>query len=110
MLKWDETEFIECLESIPEEIVDELVGNLYIFNVTGNGIQLELKVYPKLSDVSIKIININDKSIVFEYYIFDCESVNYQKLINDDERLRFISSAGIEIYISTRPNINVRIK
>ena len=110
MLEWDETEFIECLESIPEEVVDEFVGELFIFNVKNNGIQLELKVFPLVSDISLKLLNIADQSVIFDYHIMDCESAEYQKLISGTERLRFINSLGMQIDVSIRPNIKISIK
>lgn len=45
VLDWDETEFIECLEVIPNVIEDAGGGPFHVFNVVKKGIELEITVY-----------------------------------------------------------------
>ncbi len=109
MLDWDQADFIEHLEVIPEEIESEYHGPFSIFRVEKEGINLELTVFPHEEDVSFRLFRMAEKEPIFEYYMMSCESAKYEKRKDGSEVLTFNNQADMQISLSVKPDINIRI-
>ena len=109
MLEWDETDFIECLDVLPEEFESEYHGPFSIFRVERGGIQLELTVFPFEEDVRFRLIRSGKEDPIFEYQIISCKSATLQKLKDGSEYLSFRNQADMHITVHVNPDIRVRI-
>jgi hypothetical protein len=69
LLKWDETDFLECLEVAPE--IDEYETG-YHYVVTKPGMRLELSVYPYASDIAISIYQDGIERPIISFQITEC--------------------------------------
>ncbi len=65
-LKWDEAEFIECLEVVPE--IDEFEV-CYTYNVLKSGIRLILQVWQLESMMNISLLNESNSNLITSYAI-----------------------------------------
>ena len=109
MLEWDQTNFLECLEVVPEECESEYHGPFSIFRVERNGVQLELTVFPYEEDVRFRLLRVGEEEPVFEYQIMSCKSAKFEKSKNGVELLRFINQFDMHILLSVKPDIMLRI-
>lgn len=109
MLEWDQTDFIECLEVVPEEVESEYHGPFSIFRIESKGIQFELTVFPYEEDVGFRLLHIGEDEPFFEYQIMSCKSAKYEKSKNGAESLKFINQADMHILLSVKPDIRLRI-
>jgi len=110
MLEWDKTEFIECLEVIPEDFEEDVHGPFSVFRVKKDGLELELTVFPYEDDVRFRIFKDGSKEPFFKYQIMDCKSA---KFINEKkynfEQLEFVNKADMKIVVSVKPKIKLYI-
>lgn len=109
MLEWDETEFTGILEVIPEVIEDEGGGPFYVFNVSNNGIELELTIFPFEEDVRIRLFRSGDNHPLLEYQIMGCKFARHHIGSNNDSYLSFFSKTGIEVTVIAKPDLQVLI-
>lgn len=109
MLEWDQTDFIECLEVLPEEVESEYHGPFSIFRVERKGIQLELTVFPYEEDVRFRLIRTGEEEPIFEYQIMSCKSAKFEKSKDGTELLSFINQADMHILLSVKPDFRLRI-
>ena len=109
MLKWDQTDFIECLEVVPEEVVSEYHGPFSIFRVERKGIQLELTIFPYEEDVNFRLIRVGEEEPMFEYQIMSCKSAKFEKSKEGTELLSFVNQADMNVLLSVKPDIRLRI-
>ena len=124
-LKWDETDFLVCLETIPE-IEEYEVSHSY--KVTKSGITLSLKVWQHESIVEIALINNNDGNEITSFAIFingtiqlktikEAEYLTFSDSIVIPSRFSYLDLGGIDnletgqigydVYISIKPTIQV---
>jgi hypothetical protein len=109
VLKWDETEFIGILETIPEVIEDEGGGPFHVFNICKNGIELELTIFPFEEDVRFRLFKKDQHHALFEYQILGCKFARHNIGNGNDGYLSFISKTGVEVTVSVQPDIEVLI-
>lgn len=109
MLQWDETDFIECLEVIPEVIEDAAGGPFHIFTVNRNGIELEITVFSFEEDIRFRICREKEKHALFEYQIMGCKFVRFEKNKHGEEYLSFVNKNNLETTVSVNPDIQVLI-
>lgn len=109
MLKWDETDFIECLEVIPEVIEDSAGGPFHVFTVGKNGIELEITVFSFEEDVRFRLTRQGENHSLFEYQIMGCKFVRFEKNESDQEYLSFVNKDGLELTVSIHPDIQVLV-
>lgn len=109
MLQWDKTEFIGILEVIPEVVEVEGGGEIYVFRVHENGLELELTIFPFEEDVRFRLFRESQNHALFEYQIMGCKSARHNPAPNQEGYLSFISKTGIEVTLSVKPDIEVLI-
>ena len=109
MLEWDKTDFIECLEVVPEDMESDYHGSFSIFRIEKKGIKLELTVFPFEEDVRFRLIRVEKEEPIFEYQIMSCKSAKYEKSKDGVETLKFINQANMHIVLSVKPDISLRI-
>lgn len=109
MLNWDETDFIECLEVIPEVIEDDTGEPCHVFTVAKNGIELEVTVFSFDEDVSFRIFRQGESHALFEYQIIACQSITLEQDDNGQEYLSFVNKNHLEVTVSINPDIQVLI-
>ncbi len=107
MLRWDETDFIECLEVLPEHCEDE-AGLYVVFNVIKAGIALELTVYPFEEDIRFRIFREGQSNSIFEYQILGCKLVEFRKE-NEGEYLYFENEGNCTTTVAVNPDIEVMV-
>ena len=86
MLKWNQYEFIECLEVLPEIGEDE---TSHLFRVSKDGLRLELAVFQYEADVRIEIYKEGLESPIFHTQIISCPGARYLAEKNGRECLEF---------------------
>ncbi|WDE10386.1 hypothetical protein [Thalassomonas haliotis] len=110
MLEWDETEFTGILEVIPEAIEDDAGGPFYVFNVSNNGVELELTVFPFEEDVRFRLFRSGENHSLLEYQIMGCKFARHHiGSTGNNSYLSFISKTGIEVTVIVKPDIQVLI-
>lgn len=75
-LKWDKTDFIECLEVIPE-VEDYDVS--YTYNIVKSGIHLTLKVWHLESIIELSLKNAADENTITSFSILIRGEAEYIK-------------------------------
>jgi hypothetical protein len=86
MLKWDQCEFIECLEVLPEVGEDE---TSHRFRVSKGGLRLELAVFQYEADVRVEIYREGLESPIFHTQIISCPVARYSAEKDVGEYLEF---------------------
>ena len=86
MLKWNQYEFIECLEVVPE--VEEYETS-HAFRVEKHGLRLELSVFQYAGDVYIDLYHEGHGVPVFTMRLLGCEGARYVAQKNGAEYLEF---------------------
>lgn len=109
MLQWDETDFIECLEVIPDVVEDAGGGPFHIFSVIKGGIQLELTVFTFEEDVRFRLFREGENHPLFEYQIMGCKFVRFEKNKYGQEYLSFMNKNNEETTVSINPDIQILI-
>ena len=84
MLKWNQYEFIECLEVLPEIGEDE---TSHIFRVSKDGLRLELAVFQYEADVRVELYKDGLESPLFQAQIISCPGARYLSEKNGRECL-----------------------
>jgi hypothetical protein len=69
LLQWNEADFLECLEVVPQ--IDEYESG-YHYVVSKHGMRLELSVYPYDSDIYISIFQDNIERPTISFSITEC--------------------------------------
>ncbi len=117
MLVWDETDFIACLETIPD--VDEY-GTSHAFTVSDRGLRLEIIVCPYDGDISIRLFRDGVEDAILDLTLLDCSGVRYVK-DKAGERLEFppakcfgtrydgLSPLPFGVAVSVKPTIKLRM-
>jgi hypothetical protein len=87
-LKWDETDFLNCLEVLPT--IDEFETG-YHYSVSKDGLRLQLSVFQFDSDIAITVYRAGVARPVIAFTIKDCSGTRY---VNDSrgEYLEFAPS------------------
>ena len=91
MLVWNETDLIECLETVPEHEED---GVWHTYRVDKDGLSLMLTIYQFDSDVYIDLYREGIERPIFAVRIVDCPGVRYVK----DKRGEFIEFAASKCF------------
>lgn len=107
MLHWDETDFIECLEVLPEYCKDK-AGVYVVFNILKAGIELELTVSPFEEDIRFRMFREGQSNSIFEYQILGCKVAEYRKE-NGQEYLYFENGNQCSTTVSVNPDIEVLV-
>lgn len=108
MLQWDETDFLECLEVVPERIEDA-GGPFHVFTVDKKGIELELTVFPFEEDIRIRLFRSRDNHALFEYQIMNCKVAKFEKGKQGNEYLIFINQKELQVTVSINPDIEIMV-
>lgn len=87
-LKWDETDFLECLEVAPEIEEDE-TSHTYVVNKSN--IRLTLQLWQREKMLELTLTNISDGNIITSYAILVRDGAIYKKE-NNAEFLLFKNS------------------
>jgi len=87
-LQWDETDFIECLEVIPEIEADD---TSHTFVINKSNIRLKLQLWQRESMIELTLYNVSDSNIITSYAILVRDAAIYQK-VNDTESILFKNS------------------
>lgn len=90
-LVWNETDFIACLEVLPE--IEEY-GISYAFRVLRHGLRLELTVYPYDSDIYITLYREGIQPPVLDMKLLDCGGTRYV----NDERGEYLEFAPAKVF------------
>ncbi|WP_046007471.1 hypothetical protein [Pseudoalteromonas rubra] len=107
MLEWDEAEFIGILEVTPEVIEDEGGGPFYVFNVSNNGVVLELTVFPFEEDIRFRLFRSGEHHPLLEYQIQGCKFARHHIDTSKNSYLSFVSKTGVEVTVTAKPDIQV---
>ena len=90
-LKWNETDFLTCLEVEPR--IDEYETG-YHYSVSKDGLRLELSVFPFPSDICITIYCDGVERADHAFTITDCSGTRYV----NDSRGEFIDFAPSQVF------------
>jgi hypothetical protein len=116
-LIWDESDFISCLEVLPE--VEEY-GISHHFTVKKDGLRLELTVYQLDSDIYITLYRDGIETALISFQITQCSGTRY---VNDD-RGEFLEFAPSQVFgdrysrgylipvgvrLSVKPHISIQL-
>ncbi len=77
MLFWDETDFMECLETLP--IADEEQGTYHRYIVPRDGLTLVLTVEQYSGDISFCLYRDGIETPILEFHLLDCPRARYIK-------------------------------
>lgn len=128
-LKWNETDFIECLEVYP---INNEIDTEYLFLVQQNGLELKLTVWQHESVVYLDLCRIRAETSLVCFALFIRNSVIYRKE-KDREYLYFQNSLpapsrfsymdyqmnildsykapyGINVSLSVKPDIKIEFE
>jgi hypothetical protein len=86
MLTWNQYEFTECLEVLPEVGEDE---NHHTFRVEKDGLRLELTVFQYAGDVYIDLYQDGVEPSVFHMRLLNCPGAKYVRGKGGYECLEF---------------------
>ena len=90
-LKWDETDFLACLEVEPT--VDEYEHG-YHYSVAKDGMQLALSVFPHASDICITVCRDRVEQPIINFTITGCSGTQYV----NDSRGEFLEFAPSQVF------------
>ena len=90
MLQWDQYEFIECLEVLPE--VDEEHETNHIFRVEKDGLKFILTIYQYSGDIYFDLFRDGLEEPIFTMKLLDCPAARYISTKNKSEWLEFAPS------------------
>ena len=90
-LKWDETDFLACLE-VPPRIDEYETGHHY--SVCKDGLRLELSVFQFDSDMCITVYRDGVERPVIDFKIRDCSGTRYV----NDSRGEFLEFAPSQVF------------
>ncbi len=90
-LKWDETDFLTCLEVQPT--IDEYETG-YHYSVSRDGLRLELGVFPFSSDIDMTVYRDGVERPVIDFKILDCSGTRYV----NDSRGEFLEFAPSQVF------------
>ncbi|MGG6295805.1 hypothetical protein ACQ4M4_15560 [Leptolyngbya sp. AN02str] len=107
MLKWNQHEFIECLEVLPEIEED---GTSHLFRVAKDGLRLELAVFQYEADICVEIYKEGLESPLFHAQIMSCPSARYLAEKNGRECLEFEGLFGYTIGDEDRSLVPVVVR
>src|ERR1700733_8420108 len=89
-LKWDETDFLTCLEVPPT--IDEF--ETYHYSVSKDSLRLELSVFQFDSDICITVYRDGVKRPVIDFKITECSGTRYV----NDSRGEFLEFAPSQVF------------
>ena len=90
-LKWDETDFLTCLEVQPT--IDEYETG-YHYSVSKDGLRLELGVFPFSRDIDMTVYRDGVERPVIDFKILDCSGTRYV----NDSRGEFLEFAPSQVF------------
>jgi hypothetical protein len=119
MLVWNEFEFIECLEVIPEK--DEEYETNHVFRIAKDGLSLVLALYQYSGDVYFDLFRDGIENPIFQMRLLDCPGARFVKAKDNREYLEFAPAQsfagrydGVEaipfgIRLAVNPHINIEL-
>jgi hypothetical protein len=119
MLVWNEYEFIECLEVIPER--DEEYETNHVFRVAKDGLKLILTIYQYSGDVYLDLLRDEVDEPVFQMRLIGCPGARYVSTKAGNEYLEFAPSKSfgnrydgkspipIGVRIAVNPHIKIEL-